>query len=147
EYAEEDEPLGTGGGIRNAAALLRAGADEPILVLNGDIIDGHDIARQLAAHRAADADVTLYLTRVDDPRAYGCVPTDESGRVIAFLEKTPEPVTDQVNAGCYIFRRSIIDTIPTDRPVSVERETFPGLIADGRLVLGVVDDAYWRDLG
>lgn len=147
EYAEEDEPLGTGGAIRNAADLLRAGPDDPVLVLNGDIIDGHDIARQVAAHRAADADVTLYLTRVDDPRAYGCVPTDEAGRVTAFLEKAPDPATDQVNAGCYVFRRNVIDAIPPGEPVSVERQTFPGLVADGRTVLGVVDDAYWRDLG
>ena len=147
DYAEEDEPLGTGGAIRHAAAHFESTGDEPILVFNGDIIDGHDIAGQVAAHRAADADVTLYLTRVDDARAYGCVPTDEAGRVVAFLEKMPEPISDQINAGCYVFRRSVIDSIPPGRPVSVERETFPGLLAAGRMVLGFVDDAYWRDLG
>ena len=72
--------------------------------------------------------MTLHLTEVEDPRAFGCVPTDEHGRVTAFLEKTPDPVTNQVNAGCYVFRRSVIDAIPAGRPVSVERETFPGLI-------------------
>jgi mannose-1-phosphate guanylyltransferase len=146
-YAEEDEPLGTGGAIRNAASLLMAKDDDPVLVFNGDIIDGHDIAGQVAAHQSAAADVTLYLTKVDDARAYGCVPTDESGRVTAFLEKMPEPVSDQINAGCYVFRREVIDEIPTGRAVSVERETFPQLLDAGRLVLGHVDDAYWRDLG
>jgi mannose-1-phosphate guanylyltransferase len=70
--------------------------------------------------------------------------------VTAFLEKpqTPEEiVTDQINAGCYVFRRSVIDSIPTGRPVSVERETFPGLLASGATVPGVVDEAYWLDLG
>jgi mannose-1-phosphate guanylyltransferase len=147
DYAEEDEPLGTGGAIRHAAALFDQAHDEPVLVFNGDIIDGHDIVGQVAAHRAVDADVTLYLTRVDDARAYGCVPTDGAGRVTAFLEKMPEPVSDQINAGCYVFRRSVIDSIPAGRPVSVERETFPALLDAGRTVLGVVDDAYWRDLG
>ena len=65
----------------------------------------------------------------------------------AFLEKSPEPVTDQVNAGCYVFRRSVLETIPTGRPVSVERETFPGLLASGTVVLGYVDSTYWLDLG
>jgi mannose-1-phosphate guanylyltransferase len=78
------------------------------------------------------------------------VPTDAAGRVLEFLEKptTPEEiVTDQINAGCYVFRRSLIDQIPADRPVSVERETFPELLATGANVIGVVDDGYWLDLG
>ena len=85
-----------------------------------------------------------------DPRAYGLVPTDETGRVLAFLEKpqTPEEiVTDQINAGAYVFRRSVIDTIPAGRPVSVERETFPDLLSAGAHLQGMVDSTYWLDLG
>ena len=67
-----------------------------------------------------------------------CRPTPD-GRVTAFLEKTPEPVTDRINAGCYVFRRAVIDAIPAGRVVSVERETFPGLLADGAVVLGHLD--------
>ena len=147
DYAVEDEPLGTGGAIRNAAEFLRSAPADPVLVFNGDVIDGHDIRAQVAAHTNGGADATLYLTRVDDARAYGCVPTDGSGRVTAFLEKLPEPVTDQINAGCYVFRRAVVDAIPDGRPVSVERETFPGLLDARAVVLGVIDDAYWRDLG
>jgi mannose-1-phosphate guanylyltransferase len=147
DYAVEDEPLGTGGAIRNAATHLRSGPEDAVLVFNGDVIDGHDIRAQVAAHVGAGADATLYLTTVDDARAYGCVPTDDAGRVTAFLEKMPQPVTDQINAGCYVFRRSVIDVIPAGRPVSVERETFPGLLDGGAEVLGIVDHAYWRDLG
>lgn len=87
---------------------------------------------------------------MEDPRAFGLVPTDATGRVTAFLEKpqTPEEiVTDQINAGAYIFRRSVIDTIPEGRPVSVERETFPGLLASGAHLQGMVDSTYWLDLG
>lgn len=149
-YAIEDEPLGTGGAIRNAAAHLRSGPDDPVMVLNGDVLSGVDYAALVDAHLLADAAVTLHLVRVADPTAYGLVPTESAGRVIAFREKptTPEEiVTDQINAGCYVFRRSVIDTIPADRPVSVERETFPGLLAEGALLQGVVDDSYWLDLG
>ncbi len=149
-YVTEDVPLGTGGAIRNVAGHLRSGPDEPVLVFNGDILSGVDIGGLVRAHVERDADVTIYLTRVDDPRAYGLVPTNADGRVLAFLEKpqTPEEiVTDQINAGCYVFRRSVIDEIPAGRVVSVERETFPGLLAAGRMVLGVVDQSYWLDLG
>jgi mannose-1-phosphate guanylyltransferase len=149
-YAVEDEPLGTGGAIRHAAQHLTCGPDDPVIVFNGDVLTGLDIAGLVQKWRNAKADVAIYLTRVADPRPFGLVPTDASGRVLEFLEKptTPEEiVTDQINAGCYVFKRSVIDSIPGDRPVSVERETFPELLAANKTVIGVVDDGYWLDLG
>lgn len=144
EYVVESEALGTGGGIRNVAPALRA---DTVVVCNGDNLIGVDLELLLAEHGRRTADVTLCLTRVNDPRAYGCVPTDADGRVQAFLEKDPHPVTDQINAGLYVFRRAVIDTIPTGRPVSVERETFPGLLASGAAVFGHLQSGYWRDFG
>src|ERR1700761_5977369 len=147
DYVHESEPLGTGGGIRNAAGLLRGGPDDPVVVLNGDVLSGHDLPAQVDLHRKKEAAVTLHLVPVDDPSRYGCVPTDASGRVTAFLEKTPNPVTNQINAGCYVFRRSVIDSIPAGQVVSVERETFPALIEAEAVVMGYAEDAYWLDVG
>jgi mannose-1-phosphate guanylyltransferase len=144
EYVVESEPLGTAGGIRNVADRLRG---DTTLVFNGDVLAGVDLRGMLDEHAAREADVSLYLTRVADPRAFGCVPTDSDGRVQAFLEKDPDPVTDQINAGAYVFRREVLESIPTGRPVSVERETFPGLLAAGGRVFGHIDTSYWRDLG
>src|SRR5580693_9919639 len=147
-YVQEADPLGTGGAIRNAAAGLRGGPDRPVVVLNGDVLSGHDIPAQIDLHRKSDAAVTLHLVEVPDPARFGCVPTDGSGRVTAFLEKTPNPVTNRINAGCYVFRRSVIDErIPPGQRVSVERVTFPELISRGDLVLGYVDTSYWLDVG
>ncbi|MCX3063922.1 mannose-1-phosphate guanylyltransferase [Streptomyces beihaiensis] len=150
EYVTEDEPLGTGGAIRNVASRLRSGPEDPVLIFNGDILTGLDIRALVREHETTGADVSLHLSRVEDPRAYGLVPTDPTGRVQAFLEKpqTPEEiVTDQINAGAYVFRRSVIDTIPAGRAVSVERETFPELLAAGAHLQGMVDSTYWLDLG
>jgi mannose-1-phosphate guanylyltransferase len=147
DYVTETVPLGTGGGIRNVSGLLRSGPDEPIVVFNGDVLSGHDIGAQLDLHSRARADVTLHLTEVEDPRAFGCVPSGADGRVTAFLEKMPEPVTNRINAGCYVFRRAVIDAIPAGRVVSVERQTFPALLAAGAPVLAYVDTAYWLDVG
>jgi mannose-1-phosphate guanylyltransferase len=147
DYVVEDEPLGTGGGIRNASAALTTTADEPVFVFNGDVLSGHDLSAQLRRHVESGAVATLHLTEVDDPRAYGCVPLDQSGRVTAFLEKAPEPVSNLINAGCYVLSRQLIESIPAGRPVSVERETFPGVLDSGELVLGYVEQAYWLDLG
>jgi len=147
DYVTETEPLGTGGGIRNAAVALDGAPDDPVVVLNGDVLSGHDIARQVAAHRSVDADVTLHLVEVDDARAFGCVPTEPDGRVVAFHEKMPNPVSNQINAGCYVMRRAVIDDIPAGRVVSVERDTFPALLAAGANVHGHVASAYWLDVG
>ena len=144
EYVVEDEPLGTGGGIRNVHDHLR---HDTAMVFNGDVLGGTDLGAILATHADKDADVTMHLVRVPDPRAFGCVPTDDDGRVLEFLEKTQDPPTDQINAGCYVFRREIIEQIPEGIPVSVERETFPQLLAEDKRVYGFVDSAYWRDMG
>lgn len=148
--ATEEEPLGTGGAIRHALPHLSSAGDDPVVIFNGDVLTGVDIAGLVRHHVDTSSDVTLYLTPVPDPRAYGLVPTDAAGRVTAFLEKpqTPEEiVTNQINAGCYVFRSSVISSIPSGRPVSVERETFPQLLADNARVSGVVDHGYWLDLG
>lgn len=147
EYVTEVEPLGTGGGIRNVADRLRSEPDEPVVVLNGDVLSGHNLDAQLAEHERSRAAVTLHLTEVADARAFGCVPLDRTGRVTAFLEKMDNPVTNRINAGCYVFTRSVIDHIPAGRPVSVERETFPELVAAGARIQGYVESAYWLDLG
>jgi mannose-1-phosphate guanylyltransferase len=144
EYVVEDEPLDTGGAIRNVYDRLRA---EHAVIFNGDILSGADLGALIQAHRDAAADVTLHLQRVEDPSRFGSVPTDAGGRVTAFLEKTPNPPTDQINAGCYVFRRSVVESIPAGRRVSVERETFPGLLDAGARVHGFVDASYWLDVG
>jgi mannose-1-phosphate guanylyltransferase len=146
-YARETTPLGTAGAIRSVAPLLTSDPDQPVVVLNGDILSGHDLGAQLVHHRRHAADVSLHLVTVPDARAYGCVPTDDEGRVTAFLEKSPDPVTRQINAGCYVFTRRVIDDIPEGRVISVERETFPRLIDEGKRVLGYLQDSYWLDVG
>jgi mannose-1-phosphate guanylyltransferase len=144
DYVTESEPLGTGGAIANVTEKLRY---DTAMVFNGDVLSGCDLGALLGCHERNGADVTLHLVRVGDPRAFGCVPTDGDGLVTAFLEKTQDPPTDQVNAGSYVFQRAVIDRIPKGRPLSVEREVFPTLLSDEMKVCGYVDASYWRDMG
>jgi mannose-1-phosphate guanylyltransferase len=147
-YAVEKEPLGTGGAIANAAAHLDKGAaDEAVVIFNGDVLSEHNLAAQIEFHKKSSADVTLHLIQVEDARAFGCVPTNEDGQVEAFLEKMENPITNWINAGCYVFNREVIDSIPRDTVISVERETFPGLISDKRRVFGYKEASYWLDIG
>ena len=145
KYAVEKSALGTGGGIRNAANLL-ADCDQ-VVIFNGDVLSGHDLAAQLEFHKKNQADITLYLTQVEDARAYGCVELLESKQVKSFLEKMENPISNLINAGCYIFNRQIIDKIPQDKVVSVERDTFPNLLANNAKVFGYLDNSYWLDIG
>lgn len=144
EYVTEEHPLG----LAAASPTLPAScATTPRWCLTA-MCSGADLAQLLDFHRSNRADVTLQLVRVGDPRAFGCVPTNEEDRVVAFLEKTEDPPTDQINAGCYVFERNVIDRIPQGREVSVEREVFPALLADGDCkIYGYVDASYWRDMG
>ena len=144
-YAVEEQPLGTGGAIRNASALLNG--DPTVVIFNGDVLTGHDLKKQIDFHASNKAAVTLHLTHVDDARAYGCVPIDANGRVSAFLEKMEKPVTNTINAGCYVFERSVVEFIPENTVVSIEREIFPQLVAQGKNIFGFVDDSYWLDIG
>lgn len=149
-YAVEEQPLGTGGAIANAGKYLRGDrsrGDDVVIILNGDILSGHDLKAQCQLHRDRQADITLHLTVVEDARKFGCVPIDQDGRVTAFLEKMDNPITNLINAGCYTFSPEIIAGIPANTVVSVERETFPQLLAANADVYGFVDDSYWLDLG
>ena len=147
-YAVEEEPLGTGGAIRNAASLVGfEDSSEEFVIFNGDVLSGHDIAAQIAFHKSNQADATLHLIEVADARAFGCVPTDSTGRVLDFLEKMENPVTNAINAGCYIFNSSVISEIPEGKVVSIERETFPQLVKSGRPVFGYSEQSYWLDIG
>jgi len=145
KYAVEKTALGTGGGIRNAAALLDD--CDQVVIFNGDVLSGHDLAAQIQFHINNKADVTLYLTKVADARAYGCVELSADSQVKSFLEKMENPVSDLINAGCYIFNRKVIDQIPANQVISVERDTFPNLLSSGVKVCGYLDNSYWLDIG
>ena len=145
-YAVEPEPLDTAGAIKFAAEF--AGIDETFVVANGDVMTDLDVSDLVAAHRAFGAEATLHLIGVDDPSAFGVVDLVEDGSVRAFVEK-PAPGTEPsnlINAGTYVFEPSVLARIPAATRVSVERDTFQRLVADGSL-FGVATDDYWIDAG
>ena len=156
-YAVEPEPLDTAGAVRFAAAA--AGIDETFLVLNGDVLTDLDVSTMAAGHRASGAMGTIALTEVDDPSRYGVVtvaPDDGSvelgdmtqGRVSGFVEKPPrgEAPSNWINAGTYVLEPAVLDRIEAGRRVSIEREVFPSLAAEGSL-RAVCSEAYWLDTG
>jgi mannose-1-phosphate guanylyltransferase len=145
-FAVEPEPLDTAGAIRFAA--LDAGIDERFVVMNADCLTDIDVSNLVSFHDERGAEGTIALHKVEDPSAFGVVPTDATGRVEAFVEKPPrdEAPTDLINAGIYVLEPSVLDRIAADRRVSIEREVFPAMVEAGTLY-AVADDAYWIDAG
>ena len=147
-YVNEEEPLGTAGPVRLAAD---AGVlEERLLVLNGDVLTDIDLTAQLRMHAERGALATLALVAVEDTASYGVVPTAADGSVEAFLEKSSGAApTKRINAGAYVLQREVVDRIPSGRPVSFEREVFPGLVDEPgpRTLFGYPADGYWIDIG
>ncbi len=144
-WVTEREALDTGGAIVNAVHRLEP--DEPFFALNGDILTDLDMTAMLALHREHDAAATIALHHVDDARAFGLVELEPDGRIRAFREKPQEPIPGDVNAGTYVLDPRALAAWTADRPISIEREIFPGVIDGGRPVYGFASGAYWRDLG
>jgi mannose-1-phosphate guanylyltransferase len=145
DYAVEDAALGTAGGIKNAERYLDVG---PFVVVNGDVLSGMDLRVAIEKHKESDALATIVLTSVEDPTAYGLVEVDHEMLVHRFLEKpaADEVTTNLINAGIYVLEPEVLDMIPGEREVSIEREIFPHLQAERRL-RAYVSSSYWRDIG
>ena len=146
QVTHEPEPLDTAGAIKNAEQLV-GGAT--FFVFNADVLTDADLGEALAFHRARQAQATIVLTPVDDPSAYGVVPTDDRGRVLGFIEKPAVGTapTNLINAGIYILEPDVLDRIPAGRPWSAERQLFPELVASGAGLFATPTHSYWMDIG
>src|SRR3954463_12010414 len=142
-YVEEPRPLGTGGALKYAEAML----DERFLMLNGDVLTDIDVTAQLAAHEATGGQATLGLYPVDDPSAYGLVRLNADGSVKGFVEKpAPDQIdTNNISAGVYVLEKSVLDLLTKGEPASIERDVFPELVGNG--LYGHVSHGYWKAIG
>jgi mannose-1-phosphate guanylyltransferase len=143
---QEEEPLGTAGALRHAEQLV---ADEAFLVFNADVLTDADVGALVDFHREREAEATILLTPVEDPSAFGVVPTEPDGRVTAFVEKPPPGTapTNLINAGVYVLEPSVLERIPPGEPWSIERATFPELVEDGARLFASPTESYWIDIG
>jgi mannose-1-phosphate guanylyltransferase len=145
-YSYEDEPLGSGGAIGQAAQ----GWDERFFVCNGDVITDVDLNAMVDAHVTRNAELSILLHEVEDPTPFGVVDLDDTGRIRRFVEKPPleEAPSRLINAGVWLFEPSLLPELPSDHFHMVERGLFPDLAAADRPIFGFDDGgAYWRDIG
>ena len=143
-FAFEDSPLGTGGAIKNAAQDLT----EEFFVFNADILNRIDLRQMARFHKRMKADVTIAVTSVEDPSSYGVI-EQKNGYALRFKEKPrlSEITSHFINAGVYLFKPEVLPFIEDGRPVSLEREVFPRLLAEGKKIAVYENNSYWLDIG
>lgn len=144
-YAVEEKPLGTAGGIRYAAE----GITERFVVCNGDVLTALDLGAMVRFHEERGAEASIYLCQVEDPSAFGVVPTRDDGEVVGFIEKPPrdQAPTNWINAGTYVLEPSVLDRIPARVNVSIEREVFPRMVETRGALYAFPYAGYWLDIG
>ncbi len=146
DFVVEEQPLDTGGAIKNAESLL----GDRFFVFNGDVLTTIPLRELLRVHAQKGAMVTIALTPVEDPSRYGVVVTDGDGRVRAFIEKPPKETapSNLINAGIYLYEREVLKHIPAGQPYSVERGLYPKLLEIGAPFYSVAfPNHYWLDIG
>jgi len=142
-FVEEPEPRGTAGALKLAEPML----DASFLMLNGDVLTDIDLTAQIAQHEATGARATLALVPVPDPSAYGLVILAHDRSVTDFIEKPSADIAGEklISAGAYVLQRDILELVPPDRNVSIEREVWPLLVGNG--LYGFPSEGYWLDIG
>ncbi|HXF60916.1 MAG TPA: sugar phosphate nucleotidyltransferase [Caldilineaceae bacterium] len=144
-YVVEDLPLGTAGGVKNAAAYL----DDTFLVMSADALTDIDLTHVVQVHKTRGAQATLTLTRVHNPLEYGVIVTDPEGHITRFQEKPSwgEIISDTVNTGIYVLEPSVLDLIPADTAYDFANDLFPRMLAERMPLFGYVAEGYWCDVG
>jgi len=142
---EEPEPRGTAGAVKNVEYLL----DGTTFVFNGDVMTDLDLQEMLTFHREHGSKLTIALTPVEDPAAFGLVETDEQGRIHRFVEKPPpdEITTNMINAGTYIIEPELFRYVPPNQHYMFERGLFPVVLQTQDPMFGYPSRAYWTDVG
>lgn len=146
-YSREDgEILGTGGALRHARHLLDDGSGAPIVVVNGKILLELELARVLAAHRAAAAEATMVLRPDPEAERWGSLRVGADGQVVGLLgnvrpgAETAEPL---MFTGVHVLEPRFLDRIPAAGPQCVIRTAYTELFREGRGLAGVVTRDYW----
>ena len=168
-YSYEEEPLGTGGAIRNALPKI---LEEEVLVLNADTYFPMDYQGLLRFHQENDGDFSLATRAVPDISRYGAVRRDPAGRILAWNEKlgdggqqpgegskqpiegnaqqaassSPKSLSGEINGGIYVMKKSLVAEIPEGKQ-SLEQDCIPKWLSEGKRIFGLPFHGYFMDIG
>ncbi|MCW2279298.1 nucleotidyltransferase family protein [Heliophilum fasciatum] len=143
-YFVETEPLGTAGSVKQAKDFL----DDTFFVISGDGITDINLTEVANQHQASGAKASMALTTVEDPTQFGIVITDESDKIVRFIEKPKqdEVFSNTINTGIYVLEPEIFQYIP-DGFYDFSKNLFPKLMEKNVPFYGFKSDGYWKDIG
>ena len=144
-YFEEETPLGTAGSVKAAENFIQ----DTFIVVSGDALTNIDISKILTYHKSIHADVTIVLSKQENPLEYGVVLTDTDGRITSFCEKPQweNVITNTVNTVIYIIEKKILEKIPAGTVFDFSNDLFPLLLKENANMYGYITEDYWSDLG
>lgn len=142
-YSPEDPILETGGGIKNAQALLDG---ETFMVVNCDTILDLNLQEALEFHRQNQAVATLVLRSDPDIDHYGVLQINGQGRIRRIRDHAldvSEPLSSYMFTGVQILEPRVFDFMPEVQPFSTTRETYPRMMQAGEPLFGFVHAGPW----
>ncbi|MBO8158106.1 NDP-sugar synthase [Thermosyntropha sp.] len=144
-YSEEEELMGTAGGVKRCAWFL----DDTFVVVSGDALTDIDLTRLLNEHQKRGALATIAIKEVEEVERFGVVITDGDGRIRSFQEKPKkeEALSHYANTGIYIFEPEIFKYIPENEFYDFGKQVFPHLVNIKAPFYAVPVDDYWCDVG
>lgn len=142
-FSEEKQLLGTGGAVKNAMRLLKS---KNFLVINGDTFIELDYKLFLKFHYNKNIPLaSMVLTKEIGSKNFGTVKINKEFRITAFNEKSGQKKTGFINAGIYLFNKSLLSFIPEKQKYSLEYDLFPALI-DANF-FGYISNNRFYDIG
>lgn len=142
KYSKEVQPLGTGGALRQALPYCFS---DPILVLNGDSFIDANLSKFVEWFQENNLEAAVLITEVSDASRFGRVVVRQDGLIISFEEKSGHQDTGLINAGVYLLKKHIIQSIPQGKKFSLEQQLFPQLM--GKSLYGYLTKGSFIDIG
>ncbi len=128
DFSAEERPLGTGGAVKQTAALIQSPS---FLVLNGDSLCHVDLRRFYKFHCSREGILTMAVAKPLAGEEYGIVRINENDQITGYSEKTAGGAGDLINAGLYFMRRDIFSAMPGEEQFSLEYDLFPHILDRG----------------
>jgi D-glycero-alpha-D-manno-heptose 1-phosphate guanylyltransferase len=141
-YSIENEPLGTGGAIKQALDYC---TNKLAFIVNGDTCFKPDLAAMSNLHQKAEADITIAVKHMADSSRYGLVVADLNSKIVEFREKEKLSAGGWINGGIYLVRKALFDTFQQQK-FSIENDVFK-VSCDNLRFHAFQTDAFFLDIG
>lgn len=148
-FSYETQPLGTAGCVKYAIQNVKNDRNnEPFIVISGDALCDFNLSAAYKFHCDNNADATIIVKEVDDPREFGVI-NSKGSEIIDFSEKPSYSscINNTANTGIYIISKKVLRLIPDNKACDFARDVFPEMLRQKMKLLSYEEKGYWCDIG